>query len=573
MRQCSGVLAVAALALLVALDSAAAAAADGHLSLLRRAATEGVTVRQETCRFCYRECNIACFVGTCGMEYGFSVSRYKFTNACWTCDASSSVGINKMGDFSVCSADEAAATRTYPKVEESEPPQGPGIPGDAVKEAQEAKRMAHTAAASALKASQHADKAAMAALAKLNSVMGVAGHASDAIELAEAHRLALQIRANEAKKTMESAQMAQKLAADKFNAELAKLKRQQLETNGAEMVLQGAEKYAENTQNEYTKAAAAAAQAARDAAALGASAAGASAQEAAAKEMLAAARAAQRRAMDAAQAAKSAAEKADMASSIADIPAMPDPTTPPCAPSLLQGGGAGGAVKNCAPSSGGLKVNATRAKRPPVTSPEQKALTSAQQALEAAEAGPLSAPAETQAALGSALSSAQQALNASHADEDVTGTDAVVEEPGVLLKPPALADTLVAKLASKLADDPEAAGNPQNFDIAQMPDVQAQLQAQAQEKYEAAGKLIPDVAVSNGALDDGSSVESATDPVAGLPMDPSQVPTVNEGLAQTGFSALAMSSLQIGVKVAAPEVLSLGGEGGELFDAAAPRSA
>merc|ERR1712216_470773 len=40
--------------------------------------------REEACRFCYRQCPIACFVGTCGLEYGFSVQRYEQTNQCYT---------------------------------------------------------------------------------------------------------------------------------------------------------------------------------------------------------------------------------------------------------------------------------------------------------------------------------------------------------------------------------------------------------------------------------------------------------------------------------------------------------
>lgn len=518
---------------------------------------------------CYRQCAIACFVGTCGMEYGYTVNRYKFTKACWTCDASSSVGINKMGDFSVCSADEAAASQTYPKAEETGPPQGPGIPGDAKAEANAANQMAHMAAKNALAASTHADKAAMAALAKVNTVHAQTAGAGEAMELAEAHRLALQIRANEALKTSQAAEMAHDLAAQRFNAELAKLKRQQLATDGAEAVLNGAEKYAENMQNAYTVAAAAAAKAALDASMLAGTSAGASAQLAAAKEMLAAARAAQRRAMDASKSAESAAEKASIAASIGNIPSMPDPTVPPCAPSLLQGGGADGAGKNCAPPAGGLKVSQTGANLPPAaSSPEQEALSSAQQALKAADAAPLSAPPGTQAAPGSALSSAQQALKATNEYEE---KEDVTAEPAVLLKPPDLAETMVTKLASKLESDPEAAGDPQNFDIAQMPDVQAQLQAQAQEKYEAAGKLVPvpGGSVANGVADDGSPIDPPMDSVAGLPMDPSQLPTVQEGLSQASF----LSNLQVHAKPAAPELIALGGEGGEFFDAAFLRDA
>merc|ERR1719428_1888221 len=69
------------------------------------------TLRGLTCRSCFRECNIQCFVGTCGSEAqgGFKVKQYKSTSSCYTCEAKNSLGINMYGDFTVCSADEAAA--------------------------------------------------------------------------------------------------------------------------------------------------------------------------------------------------------------------------------------------------------------------------------------------------------------------------------------------------------------------------------------------------------------------------------------------------------------------------------
>jgi len=293
------------------------------------------TPREETCRFCYRACPVSCFVGTCGMDYGTAVKRYKFTNQCWSCDASVSVGISKVGDFSLCSADEAAATTTYLKKREVFD-MGPALPGDARKAAQAASDAANAAMKSAQEAAQQADKAAMAALAKSQAVAKAAGKSDE--EIMEAHRIAEQIRAQEAAKAAEAAEMARKIAEQKYNEELEKLRREQLLTDRAEEIMQRAEKASEDARAAATKASARAAQAARDAAMSGAAAAGRAAEQAEADELASAARAAQRRAIIAAKSAKDAADKANIAANIAKIPPQPQPTLPPCAMMLLQTG-------------------------------------------------------------------------------------------------------------------------------------------------------------------------------------------------------------------------------------------
>merc|ERR1719456_527617 len=144
---------------------------EAGLNLLSRGPPPSpTTVREETCRFCYRQCPISCFVGTCGLEYGFMTKRYKFTNKCYTCDAAASVGINKNGDFSLCTAKEAAATSTYIKKEKDHGPIGPGVPGDARAAAQAASDAANEAMKQAQLAAQKADEAAKAAVDKYRSV-------------------------------------------------------------------------------------------------------------------------------------------------------------------------------------------------------------------------------------------------------------------------------------------------------------------------------------------------------------------------------------------------------------------
>merc|ERR1719191_1174758 len=304
-----------------------------------RATPKVPTVREETCRFCYRQCPISCFVGTCGLEYGFMTKRYKFTNLCYTCDASASVGINKNGDFSLCTAKESSATTTYIKKDKDYGPTGPGLPGDARAAAQAASDAANEAMKQAQLAAQKADEAAKAAVDSYNKVNAKNSGVGNKEELAEAHRLAEQIRAQEASKAAEAATAARNIAEKKYSEELKKLRKQQLITDRSEEILMRAEKAGEEARAAYTQAAARAAQAARDAAMTGAVAAGQAAAQAEADEMASAARAAQRRAIMAAKSAKDAADKANIAANIAKIPPQPKPTLPPCDPglSLVQG--------------------------------------------------------------------------------------------------------------------------------------------------------------------------------------------------------------------------------------------
>merc|ERR1719194_52513 len=132
-----------------------------------QAPPQPLTLREETCRGCYRSCPISCFAGTCGLSYGASVNRFKTSNSCWTCDQSASVGISRVGDYSICTPEESAATDTYVKKKEPmKPPWGSAVPGDAA--------AAATVAASQ-KAAEAAEKAAQAAVADFNDVANKAG--------------------------------------------------------------------------------------------------------------------------------------------------------------------------------------------------------------------------------------------------------------------------------------------------------------------------------------------------------------------------------------------------------------
>merc|ERR1719375_688360 len=134
----------------------------GLLGAVAQAPPQPLTLREETCR----ACPISCFAGTCGLSYGASVNRFKTSNSCWTCDQSASVGISRVGDYSICTPEESAATDTYVKKKEPmKPPWGSAVPGDAV--------------AAAQKAAEAAEKAAQAAVADFNNVAGKAGTDGD----------------------------------------------------------------------------------------------------------------------------------------------------------------------------------------------------------------------------------------------------------------------------------------------------------------------------------------------------------------------------------------------------------
>lgn len=338
---------------LVALSLASGCAARS----LRRGVLQvsnALTPREEACRFCFRECPINCFVGTCGMEYNYNVRRYKYTSQCYSCDASASVGINKVGDFSICGASEAAATVTYTSQQEETPPMGPGIPGDARAAAKASADAANAAAQNAQEAAAKAEEAEKAAVAKFQSVKKeeAAGGAEEKEQEANGHAMAMKIRAEELHKAMLASEKAMKISDDRYSQELYNLRKQQLLTDSAEEVAQRAHKAAEKVRADFTKFSAEAAQAAQEAAVAGAAAAASAAEEGAANEMVSAAQAAQRRAIAAAKAAKEAADKANLAQSISDLPAMPAPTIPPCNPSaalLLQNGMAAQHGKACEP--------------------------------------------------------------------------------------------------------------------------------------------------------------------------------------------------------------------------------
>lgn len=101
------------LSVFIGLLSFATAAAERR-SLLRgthRNVADTVSPREQTCRMCYRQCPVACYVGTCGLNFGFEANRYGSSNQCYSCEPAAGVGFAETGDFLLCSADEAAATQ------------------------------------------------------------------------------------------------------------------------------------------------------------------------------------------------------------------------------------------------------------------------------------------------------------------------------------------------------------------------------------------------------------------------------------------------------------------------------
>jgi hypothetical protein len=231
------------------------------------------------------------------------------------------VGISRTGDYAICTPEESAATDSYVKKKDPiKPPWGSAVPGDAKTAAMKAADAANRAVEAAQEAASESEKAAQAAVAKFNNAAGKTE--GDKQEMAEAHRLAETIRANEAEQAARAAEEARKQSEQAYTVDLTKLREQEVKTEHSEDALARAEKAAEAARANAKEAAAKAAEAAREAAEAGASAAGQAAEQAEAYELAAAARAAQRRAIIAAVSAKSAADKANIAGAISTAPAQ-----------------------------------------------------------------------------------------------------------------------------------------------------------------------------------------------------------------------------------------------------------
>lgn len=281
--------------------------------------------RKAACQYCHKLCPISCFVGTCGLSTPYSVRKFEATNQCYSCDPAVSVGISKDGDYLRCEASESGVSEsgTSPFSKQQgvkQGPQGPAIPGNAGLAALKASQQAQIAVQAATKASIYADKAAKAATAKYRQITGVGKAGNQAFSdeaAAENHQTATQIRAEEALRVAEAAHVAWKAAMGKYNIELAKLRRQQVVTDHAEAILEGAEASSEKARGEYASMQAEAQKAIEAAMMSGGSAASKITSQAAAEELAGAAMAAHRRLVIAAKEAKDASEKIAIASSMA----------------------------------------------------------------------------------------------------------------------------------------------------------------------------------------------------------------------------------------------------------------
>lgn len=300
------------------------------------AANDGALVqtgplRNKVCGHCHKLCPISCFVGTCSLHMGFTTRKYETSNMCYSCDPAVSVGINKDGDYMRCEAEESGVSPSgsSPFSQQQgvqQGPQGPAVPGNAGVAALKAQKEAQAAVIAATKASIWADKAAKAATAKYREATaggdGAGGQAFSSEAQAENHEKAAQIRAEEALRVAEAAHTAWKAAMGQYNANIAKLRRQQLLTDQAEKTLEAAEKASEKARGEYAAMQAEATHAMEQAMLAGGSAAGKITSQAASEELAGAAMAAHRRLVNAAKEAKDASEKIAMASAMAPCTGM-----------------------------------------------------------------------------------------------------------------------------------------------------------------------------------------------------------------------------------------------------------
>lgn len=413
---------------------------------LRGAGEKGL--RKEVCQFCHKLCPISCFVGTCGLEYGFTVRKFQATNKCFSCDPATSVGVSRNGDFLRCEGDESGSHGKSPFAQQesaADGPKGPAVPGDAGLHASTAAEQAAIAVQAATKAAIMANKAAAAATAKYRQASG--GPANDALAVGAAaytasdeaadHSMAAQIRAEESLRVAETAHIAWKAAMDKYNMEVAKLRRQQIVTDQAEKVLEAAEASSEKARSQYAKMQATATAAMEMAMSTGSSAASKITAQAAAEELAGAAQAAHRRLVIAAKEAKDAGDKISIAASLA-----------PCMPVLLQEARAPGApvVIGCT-SVGQQAKNIARSKGRSVVRPHLP------------EAPPPPS---------AATSSIQERIQKKVDEEMNEGPEEPVAQEGQL-EVPSVEEQMTANLAEKLESNPAAVQDASIFSAPAVP--------------------------------------------------------------------------------------------------------
>mmetsp|Transcript_67185 Transcript_67185/g.148873 ORF Transcript_67185/g.148873 Transcript_67185/m.148873 type:complete len:389 (+) Transcript_67185:106-1272(+) len=303
-------------------------------------------VREEVCRFCYRQCSISCFAGTCGLQYGMSVRRYQASNQCFSCDTADSADVSGLGDLRLCSASEAAAVSssgagtgpgggTGPGVGTGPSTvapalRGPALPGDANEGVKQAAVAAGQAVQSLQAASAQAAKAAAQAVGSYQDCTPGAKEAAAAatsgelraenmqasvkdaedmdqkLQMAQAHQLAAQIRAADKLRVSQAAHAAWKAAIAKYNQELVGLRDEQLKVDAAEKIVESTEFTAAEARRAYAQSAKEASQAAKDELLGGEAVATRAETQARAEEVASTARAAQRRLIIATGEAKSA---------------------------------------------------------------------------------------------------------------------------------------------------------------------------------------------------------------------------------------------------------------------------
>lgn len=207
----------------------------------------------------------------------------------------------------------AGATKTYNPPGSNNPAvSGPALSGNPQSTVSTAAAQAAFAVKTLQAASLGAEKAAMQAVGQFHGAVTppsasadpsaaiASAAATDAedegkLQAAQAHQLATQIRANEALKSSEAAHAAWKAAVDRYNAQLAVLRREQLKTEEAESDVDQAKKVAEAARQQYIMFEAQASKAAKDAIAGGEAIAQKMMNQQKAEEVASAARAAQRR--------------------------------------------------------------------------------------------------------------------------------------------------------------------------------------------------------------------------------------------------------------------------------------
>jgi len=187
--------------------------------------------------------------------------RFRNTNLCFTCDPEPSVGVSLTGNFARCSTSESGVVaKTGISITGSVTLStrgalsGPGVPGNISGSLEAAKITGMNAVQSLKQAAKDADRAAMAAVAQYRTLSMKKASSNENRETAQARLLAARIRADDALRASQAAHISWQTSLSQYNAQMERLRAEQLKTDEAAQAVKRAEEDARAARKAYAKA-------------------------------------------------------------------------------------------------------------------------------------------------------------------------------------------------------------------------------------------------------------------------------------------------------------------------------